>query len=478
MKTFKYILFTIACGIAFTACDDFLDITPEGQIKGDELMTTPEGIEDALYGAYSQMRGSSLYGQELSFSNIEILAQNLSCKGNTTLTALSNYEYDNTNVKGLFEGTWTAMYKNLSNVNAILAADLVASAKSYPYTIYKGEALGLRAFMHFDLVRLFAEQITVNPEAEGIPYATEFSLNTPGFESVAKNYEHILADLHEAERLLADEAKYVNDRLFMTDRQIHCNLYAVQALMARVYLTMGDKENAAIYAKKVIEESPYKLNLKTDINGDVAGVLSEKETLFGIYFAEFYSYVYSKLQATTSYFSLNPRGDVESIYEQQAEGLDYRTAAYFTSIDLGGTPTLRLSKLTDPYELQNIGSSRPKELIQGINLIRMPEMYYIMAEALLDSDPESATWYFDQVLESRGLTPLAQRTTPLTLTQELINLERIKEYFGEGQTFFNLKRQHLPINGWDVAAGKETVIPANSKVYVVPIPDSEYENRL
>lgn len=478
MKTFRYILFAIVCGITFTACDDFLDITPEGQIKGDEMLTTPEGIEDALYGVYSQMRNQTLYGQELHFSTIEILAQNFTCKGNTTIEALGNYKYDNTNVKGMFEGIWTTMYKNISNVNSILAADLVASASKYPYTIYKGEALGLRAFMHFELVRLFTEQITVNPKAEGIPYATEFSLNTPDFESVSKNYEHILSDLIEAERMLADEAQYANDRLFMTDRQIHCNLYAVQGLMARVYLTMGNKEKAAEYAQKVIDESPYKLNVKTDINGDIAGVLSEKETLFGIYFAEFYNYVYNKLQATTSYYALNPRGDVESIYEQQAEGLDYRTAAYFTSIDLGGSPTLRLSKLTDPYELQNMGSSRPKELIQGINLIRIPEMYYIMAEALLDSDLESATWYFDQVLESRGLTPLAQRSTPQTLTQELINLERFKEYFGEGQTFYNLKRQNLPIKGWDAAAGKETVIPASTKVYVIPIPDSEYENRL
>ncbi len=473
----KYII--IAMSLSLCACDDYLDITPEGQIKGDELLVSAEGIEDALYGAYSQMRSSELYGQELSFSNIEILAQNLTCKGNTTLTALHKYEYANTNVKGMFEGLWTSMYKNISNVNAILASDLVKSADRYPYNIYKGEALAMRAFMHFDLMRLFAEQITVNPNADGIPYATEFSLNTPDFESLAKNYEHVLADLHEAERMLADEPKYVNNgNPFMADRQIHCNLYAVQAMLARVYLTKGDKTNAAVWAKKVIENGKYKLNLKTDINGDLAGVLSEKETLFGIYFAEFYSNVYNKLQATTSYYALNPRADVESIYEKDAEGLDYRTAAYFTSVDLGGTPTLRLSKLTDQYELQNIGSSRPKELIQGINLIRMPEMYYIMAEALLDSDKETATWYFDQVLESRGLTPLSQRTTSQELTQKLINLERFKEYFGEGQTFFNLKRQNLSISGWDDAAGKETTISASNKIYVVPIPDSEYENRL
>lgn len=478
MKTSSYYtLILVVCGALLTACDDFLNITPEGQIKQDELLSTPEGIEDALYGVYAQLRTPNLYGQELSFSTIEILAQNLSCKGNTTITALADYEYTHTGVKGIFESVWTAMYKNISNVNSILASPLVSTASAYPYTIYKGESLGLRAFMHFELVRLYAEQITQNPTADGIPYATEFSLITPDFEPLADNYAHILADLHAAEQLLADEPDHVGDGNFMLDRQIHCNLYAVQALLARVYFTKGDKAKAAEYAAKVINESPYRLNVKTEINGDLAGVLSQNETLFGLYYAEFYTQVYAKLQATTSYYSLNPRSDVESLYEQKADGLDYRTAAYFSSVELGGQPTLRLSKLTDVYELQGIPASRPKELIQGVNLIRLPEMYYIMAEVMLEEEQDSAAWYFDQVLVSRGLTPLAERIPADTLSIELINLERFKEYFGEGQHFYNLKRQHLSIHAVDVATGKEVVIPASADVFVAPIPDSEYENR-
>ena len=285
MKTFRSIIIILVCGFTFAACEDFLNITPEGQIKQSELLSTAEGIEDALYGAYSQLRGLSLYGQNLSFHTVEVLSQTFSCKNNPTVTALTEYDYTNTNVKSVFDGIWTAMYKNISNVNSILDAPLVADAKEYPYTIYKGEALGLRAFMHFDLVRLFAEQYTQNPKADGIPYATEFSLKTPEFESIEENYRHILADLHEAEQLLANEEDYHEESYFMTDRQIHCNLYAVQALLARVYLTMGNNTKAAEYARMVIEKSPYKLNQKTDIPHDVAGVLSAKETLFGIYYA-------------------------------------------------------------------------------------------------------------------------------------------------------------------------------------------------
>ena len=238
---------------------------------------------------------------------------------------------------------------------------------------------------------------------------------------------------------------------------------------------MGNKEKAAEYALKVIEHSGYSLSDKTEVQGDLAGILSKKETLFGIYFGEFYENVKAKLQETTSYFSLNPRNDIMSVYERESDGLDFRTSAYFTTIDLGGTPTIRLSKLTEVYELQGIPGNRPKDLILGINLIRMPEMYYIAAEALLDTDYDKAVQLFDEVLIHRGLKPLSERGTKLTM--DLINLDRYKEFIGEGQTFFNNKRQHLSIEKWDVNSSTVVKVPADKKIFVVPIPDSEFGNR-
>lgn len=473
MKKIINILILAVSLVFTTSCDDFLDITPDGQVKRDELLNTKDGIEEAIYGVYAQLRSNSLYGQELSYSYLEIMAQTLDCYGNDAITALSNYDYEYSTVEYVFESVWTEMYKNISNVNSILNSPLIENATEYPYTVYRGEALGLRAFMHFDLMRIYAEQITVNPEADGIPYATEFSINTPDFEKLAKNYEHIIADLKEAEELLAGEDQYANTAVFMQDRQIHFNLYAVQATLARVYLTMGDKENAYIYAKKVIDNSGRTLNNKIDLVGDVAGVLSKKETIFGVYFAGFYNNVSTKLQQTSSYYSLDPRDDIMDIYNEEADGLDYRVNAYFTSVELGGSERIRLSKLTDIYELQGIASSRPTDLILGINMIRIPEMYYICAECLLDSDYDKALEYFDAVLVSRGLEPMANRTEGSTLTQELINLDRYKEFVGEGQTFFNMKRQNLPIKSVD---GIKTYQPSTA-IYVVPIPDSEYENR-
>ena len=95
-------------GLTFTSCSDFLDITPEGQVNRDQQLSTEEGIEDALYGAYSQLRSLSLYGQELSFSSLEIMAQTLWCYGELssakTINALGRYEYTYSAVEDIFDG--------------------------------------------------------------------------------------------------------------------------------------------------------------------------------------------------------------------------------------------------------------------------------------------------------------------------------------------------------------------------------------
>lgn len=477
-KIFRLICVWVLLPLSMTSCNDFLDITPDGQVKKDEMLSTPTGVEDALYGVYSQLRLDALYGQELSFSSIEVLAQYLDCYGSDGVTAMSNFRYDDTRVKDIFEAVWTEMYKNISNVNAVINCDLVKGATSYPATIYRGEALGLRAFMHFDLVRLFTEQITRNPSAKGIPYATEFSLDTPDFQSAAKVYELILADLLEAERLLANEEEYKNASTFMTDRQTHFNLHAVRATLARVYLTMGDKDNALSYAQKVIDESGYSLSEKTEVNRDLAGVLSIKETIFGVYYGTFYAQVNEMLQKETSFKSLAPRDDIMDFYDADVVGVDYRATAYFTAVDggTGGQMKYRLSKLTNPYELENRPAERPADRILGINMIRMPEMYYIAAECLLDKDYDEALRLFDEVLTHRGLEPLENWNAPQNrLTMDAINAERYRELIGEGQTFFNLKRQHLPISRY--TTNGETFIQPSNAIYVVPIPDIENDYR-
>lgn len=470
MKKLTKLIYMIAALFLFTACENFLDITPQGQVKRDDLLSTNQGVEDAMYGVYAQMRSRSLYGAELSYSALDVMAQYFESYGNKKVEALLKYDYNYSSVESLFEGTWISMYKNISNVNSVLSCDLVKNATAYPAKIYRGEALGMRAFMHFDLLRIFTEQITLNPEATGIPYATEFSLNTPAFYTAAKVYDNILVDLLKAEELLADEGQYEGERAFMTMRQIHFNVHAVRATLARVYLTMGDYDNALKYANKVIAEGGRTLLKYNEIKGDVEGILSRKECIFGIQSStDFYSNVYSDLWLSTSFYSLNPRPDYDAVYTAGGEE-DYRVAAYYETQAVG---SVRFVKLIDRYKVNGDEYNRPADVIQGINMIRLPEMYYIASECLMNKNLlKEAVEMLNKARASRGVTEMDVNTTTASMLADAINNERYKELVGEGQTFFNMKRHNMPITTIEGAT-----LSASNNIYVIPIPDVEYEYR-
>jgi hypothetical protein len=143
--------------------------------------------------------------------------------------------------------------------------------------------------------------------------------------------------------------------------------------------------------------------------------------------------------------------------------------AYFSESGTGSSSKPRLCKFTDVYELNNNVASRPSDLILGINMIRIPEMYYILAEVMLEKDPKMALEYYNTVRKHRGLEAVEK-----SLTIEMINDERCKEMVGEGQIYFNLKRQNRSIDAYD---GNNTVYKPSDGIYAIPVPDIEKDNR-
>ena len=130
------------------------------------------------------------------------------------------------------------------------------------WNLMKGEALGLRAFHYFDLLRLYGPVYSEDPEMKCLPWRTEFNADQKSLESAGVIAQHILEDLTQAEELLKDDPlNYKNDlnNPFLGLRKHRMNKMAVKALMARVYLWIGDKENAALKAKEVIEQCGLEL---------------------------------------------------------------------------------------------------------------------------------------------------------------------------------------------------------------------------
>ena len=83
----------------------------------------------------------------------------------------------------------------------------------------------------------------------GIPYRENYTYQVTPFDPISVSYDKIIRDFKEAERLLTAHGQYFdrtdeNAGGFVKDRVIHMNLYAVQALLARVYWEKGDLETA------------------------------------------------------------------------------------------------------------------------------------------------------------------------------------------------------------------------------------------
>ena len=151
------------------------------------------------------MAKSDLYGQRMTNGFVDELAQMF---GSTAATSTSvktrAYNYTDVSVKAEIYSLWLGQYQVISYVNNILANLQSPSFSSSHLSQLKGEALGLRAFLHFDLVRLFAEDYQRGKDSRGIPYSYDFNLKNRTVYTVAGTYENILKDLDEAESLLSD----------------------------------------------------------------------------------------------------------------------------------------------------------------------------------------------------------------------------------------------------------------------------------
>ena len=109
-----------------------------------------------------------------------------------------------------------------------------------------GETYALRAFLHFDLLRLFGPIYKESPSAESIPYNTKYSISATSILPANQVIEKILNDLKTAEDLLQKSDPIIENGPQNQDSEDGLNhytyraqrfyYYAVKALQARVNL--------------------------------------------------------------------------------------------------------------------------------------------------------------------------------------------------------------------------------------------------
>ncbi len=497
MKRINIIL-NLCLALLFVSCDDFLDVNPDAEVVNDDMFENAQGCEDAITGIYGELKQRSMYGEYYNWGVFDLLSQDLNCSNQVTPHYYFTI-YDYKEAATALESMWQTPYEIIGHINNAIENLEQKPEGTFPLLdIYKGELYALRAMLHFELVKCFAPHVEHSPEKQGIPYVTAYTFEHTPFSTVGEVYEKIVADLKKAQTYLEDDKENLSwprkdteadVENFLRYRQTHMNYYAATGLLARVLRMKGDYADARTEALKVINSNRFPLAAKDEIVTLVAGTLSQKETLFGVYSTEYVETTKKRLYDGASWTSFSPYQaasggqflfDYNEVYGKDLggnAGLDSRLSWIRTlSTSTTGTQTSsHLLKNVDVIFIEN-SSSTPsgRGLVDGISLIRIPEMYYIVAEAYIREDlfGEAAN-YLNPVLESRGLTRLDYREPALTPSLELLYNERYKELYGEGQRWFDMKKLNEDIRSNE---GMKT-IPASDDIYVLPIPKEEFEYR-
>ena len=188
MKKFIYI---ILISIGLTSCSDWLNVSPSTEKDREDLITTEAGFKEMLYGCYINMADASIYGHQLTYGSIESLAKNY------CWAFSANYSYTDKTVRPVIDAIWSKMYNTIANDNSILN-DIESHKNLFSNgegEILEGEALAMRAFLHFDLLRMFAPAYTGNESKIAIPYVESYESKRYSHISESQVIKKVLADL-------------------------------------------------------------------------------------------------------------------------------------------------------------------------------------------------------------------------------------------------------------------------------------------
>lgn len=472
--------------LMMTSCKKWLDVIPDSQVADDELFKTEAGFQESLNGIYTRCVDAGMYGFELTGGFPEVLAQNYTIAQNNNwgYRQASLYNYKDPFFVSTKDGAWRALYNAIANCNLLLEkADknqTVLSGQSY--ALIKGEALALRAYLHFDVLRLFGPSFVTEPTAKAIPYVNKYSNKVTTLSTVTEALNNMVADLTSAKELLktsdpiisaAYKVGYPGDTatreltspsIFLQNRRHRMNYYAACGTLARVYLTMDKKDLALANALEVINANKFPWTKTTDfINADPAKKdrILYPELVFGFYIKPLESMYNSRFNAGAVSLYITP-GEGNKIYESGSVGAeDLRFKQWFKQVlDISG----------DRLELQKYLRDGDENLHPFMApALRLSELYYIAAECAWDADQAKALEYFNTVRFNRGIGTTLSVVSKEQFIQELVKEAR-KEFYGEGQLFYMYKRLNR-----NIAGPSGLSIPAGKSIFVLPLPNDEIE---
>ena len=490
----KYIVMMLLCGMGLSACNDWLEPKIENEITADNMYQSGDGYRAVLNGLYKAMGKAPLYGKELAFGFVDCLSQQYRIDEQTipTYYSAANFQYQNNDVRDIIDGIWLAAYNVIASAN-----DLIQHAETAPVDVFEekeaerdlivGEAYACRALMHFEMLRLFAPAPTADEMGKkvNVPYVEHFPTVQPEATlTMGEFLDKCIDDFKKGQALVAatdttedgqarissaDSRFYSAEGDLYSGRGYHLNYYAIEALLARVYLYAGKYEDAARSAKYICElggeYTPYFNDAQFWMLEGVSD-WNKKDGLrlpYSLIFAVNNKDVFEESDIS-SYFPVDSRGsggeqpggdgeittsqllviDRGDIFNQRINGdesmQDYRSTLLIYNVG-GAIP------VSGKWYASTDAAIRAKNLFM-LPVLRVSEMSYIQAEvSARNGDYETATRILNQLRNNRGIwDPIGETEgNPIQIAswedfvRELVADAR-REWISEGQLFYLYKR--------------------------------------
>ena len=505
--------------LLLSSCGDWLNVVPKSDITGEKLFDNEEGYYSALAGIYTKMISTEAYGGALTFEHVERMGNALT-SGMAGNNAEYFYDYYPQNFRYLYffmfatsfdkrsaansdqmektvTNIWTTLYNSIANAN-ILLEELEASGDGdFPAGVRSmliGETLALKAYAHFDLMRLFQPpyKSEVGKTAKRIPYMAQTTRDFVPSATSDEFLTHILADLDKAAELLKEYDPICTDKTYTTDmfagnRQYKMNYYAVKALSARVRLyraTAEDMQQAYDDATEVIRAAEGGQSgirfvtesdlTSTDSQGYVVNRAFPTEFVFALRSEQLSSQFYAVARNNSAYYGsygyyeyLAIRNEKEAYY--YPNGNDLRRKYWFSTKMQSGSRTI--DKWYQPSTNASDLALYPK---QSTPMIRLGEVYLIAAEAAAELGKSDALTWLNTLQRAHKGNEFAG-----TAKQEILDeilLEYRRELLGEGQLFYAYKRRNAPKieKGYYHGTGDVYWHTMTDKMYTMDIPLDEY----
>ena len=271
MKNIKYTLLFFA--IAIISCKKNIDVTPQSNTYVTNYYSNYDEINVALTGCYSSLQ-NTLFNEwqltELRSDNV-IMGQ-ASTKSTDNLLKSDLDEFlPSTSHPEIFN-YWLASYNNIRNCNLVLNSlgvnydpnngSLSYDSITLPVTLAQrkklaSEATFIRAYHYFNLIRLFGDPVL---GANGGVFLVHEPISPEDAKSINRSsideiYKLIIADLSNA----ANNGNQLPFASIASTDLGRANAWAAKTLLAKVYLTLNRKSDAADLLQDIINYSGYSL---------------------------------------------------------------------------------------------------------------------------------------------------------------------------------------------------------------------------